>query len=279
MAMNFFETRPTRLNVQASIAPTVSLHSAVTPAAQVDPSVDGCLLGQQTKYRAGAFTWRADDRPAIVHEEGERSIQPLGGWSKRLVDIVIALVAMILASPVMLLVAILIRATGGAPAIFAQSRVGFNGKPFICYKFRTMVTNSEQALRDHLANNAQAAQEWKETRKLKHDPRITILGQMLRKSSLDELPQLINILRGDMSCVGPRPIMADELERYGLHANDYLRARPGLTGLWQVTGRNDTDYSQRVLLDSRYVRNWSLWGDLVILARTTVAVMRFDQTS
>jgi exopolysaccharide production protein ExoY len=278
MAMDFFETRPTRLNVQASISPTVSLHPAVAPSTQVDASVDG-LLADQPNYSVGTFTWRKDDRPASVHEESERPIQPLGGWSKRLVDIAIALVALILASPVMLLVVILIRATGRGPAVFAQSRIGFNGKPFVCYKFRTMVANADQALRDHLANNAQAAQEWKETRKLKRDPRITILGQMLRKSSLDELPQLVNILRGDMSCVGPRPIMADELDRYGPYANDYLKARPGLTGLWQVTGRNNTEYSQRVLLDSRYVRNWSLWGDLVILARTSIAIMRFDQTS
>jgi exopolysaccharide production protein ExoY len=249
MTMNLFETRPTGLNVQASIGSTVSLHAAVTPSVQVDPSL------------------------------GERPIQPLGGWSKRLIDIAIALVALVLASPVMLVIAVLIRVTAGRPVIFAHTRVGFNGKPFICYKFRTMVTNSEQALRDYLANSAQAAKEWKETRKLRRDPRITILGQMLRKSSLDELPQLFNILRGDMSCVGPRPIVADELEHYGPYANDYLKARPGLTGLWQVTGRNDTDYSQRVLLDSRYVRTWSLLVDLAILARTTVAVVRFDQTS
>lgn len=205
--------------------------------------------------------------------------RPLGGWPKRAADVVIALSALILAAPVMLIVALLIRATAGGPAIYSHSRVGFTGKPFNCYKFRSMVANADQVLHDHLAANPQAATEWEQNRKLKNDPRITLLGMMLRRSSLDELPQLFNILRGDMSCVGPRPIVTDELKRYGDHVGEYLRTRPGLTGLWQVTGRSTTDYASRVLLDSHYVRNWSLWADFVILMRTIVAVMKFDEAS
>jgi exopolysaccharide production protein ExoY len=194
-------------------------------------------------------------------------------------DVVIALIALVLAAPVMLVVAALIRVIGGGPALFSQSRVGFDGKPFACYKFRTMCINADQVLREYLARNPESAMEWESNRKLKRDPRVTFFGLMLRKSSLDELPQLFNILRGDMSCVGPRPIVADELQRYGACAGEYLRTRPGLTGLWQVTGRSDSDYSTRVALDSQYVRNWSLWADLVILLRTVFAVMRFDRAS
>lgn len=204
---------------------------------------------------------------------------PLGGWQKRMVDVTVALSALVLAAPVMLVVALLIRTTMGGPAIFAHSRVGFNGRPFNCYKFRSMVTNSDQVLREHLARNPEAAGEWEKSRKLRRDPRVTLLGQLLRKSSIDELPQLFNIIRGDMSCVGPRPIVTEELKRYGDHVGEYLRTRPGLTGLWQVTGRSSTDYADRVALDSQYVREWSTWVDLVILLRTVFAVMRVDQAS
>ena len=129
------------------------------------------------------------------------------------------------------------------------------------------------------ARDPQAARQWEEKRKLKDDPRVTFLGKLLRKSSLDELPQLFNVLRGEMSCVGPRPVVAAELSHYGSFAADYFAARPGITGLWQVTGRSGTDYPLRVALDSRYVRNWSLRADLAILFRTIFAVMRFDEAA
>jgi len=193
--------------------------------------------------------------------------------------VTVALVALVLAAPVMLIVALLIWVTDGGPAIFSHTRVGFNGKRFACYKFRTMVANSQQVLADYLANNPEAAKEWEQNWKFKNDPRITFLGRILRKSSLDELPQLINVLRGEMSCVGPRPVVPDELQRYGACAAEYLQARPGLTGLWQVTGRDAVDYASRVSIDSRYIRNWSVWADVVILVRTIFAVMKFDQAS
>ncbi|CAN7329418.1 sugar transferase [Mesorhizobium amorphae] len=196
-----------------------------------------------------------------------------------MMDVTVALVALALAAPVMLIVALLIWVTDGGPAIFSHTRVGFNGKRFACYKFRTMVANSQQVLADYLANNPEAAKEWEQNWKFKNDPRITFLGRILRKSSLDELPQLINVLRGEMSCVGPRPVVPDELQRYGACAAEYLQARPGLTGLWQVTGRDAVDYASRVSIDSRYIRNWSVWADVVILVRTIFAVMKFDQAS
>ncbi|PLP56703.1 sugar transferase [Mesorhizobium loti] len=194
-------------------------------------------------------------------------------------DIVIACPALILAAPVMILVGLLIKITAGGPAIFSHSRVGFGGKLFDCYKFRSMVANSDEVLKTYLDANPEARKEWGETHKIRNDPRVTFFGRMLRKSSLDELPQLINILRGDMSCVGPRPIVEDELRRYGEHQAEYLGTRPGLTGLWQVSGRSSLDYENRVALDSQYVRNWSIWLDLVILLRTVVAVMRVDRAS
>ncbi|MDX8455572.1 sugar transferase [Mesorhizobium sp. VK9D] len=196
-----------------------------------------------------------------------------------MMDVTVALVALVLAAPVMVVIALLVRLSDRGPAVFSHTRVGFGGKPFACYKFRTMVANSGQVLVDHLASNPEAAREWEQNWKLRHDPRITFLGHILRKSSLDELPQLINVLRGEMSCVGPRPVVPDELQRYGICAADYLKARPGLTGPWQVTGRDAMDYPSRVALDSRYVRNWSMWTDVVILGRTVFAVMKFDQAS
>lgn len=205
--------------------------------------------------------------------------RPLGGWPKRLVDIVVACTGLAVAWPIMAMVAIAVRLSDGGPAIYAHDRVGFGGRSFRCYKFRSMILDSDRMLEEHLARDPEAAREWEESRKLRNDPRVGPLGRVLRKSSLDELPQLYNILRGDMSCVGPRPIVAAELERYGPFLGYYLRSRPGLTGIWQVTGRSSTDYASRVSLDSQYVRTWSLWADLVILCRTAVAVIRTKEAA
>jgi exopolysaccharide production protein ExoY len=204
---------------------------------------------------------------------------PLGGVAKRAVDVAFALAAFILLSPLMLTIMGLVKMTMGGSIFFAHMRVGYGGRQFHCYKFRTMVADGEEILARHLAGDPQAAQEWRETRKLRNDPRVTFFGRLLRKSSLDELPQLINILRGEMSCVGPRPIVAHELQRYGAHAAEYLRARPGLTGIWQVSGRSTLDYADRVALDCHYVRNWSVWADLAIMGKTVFAVMKFDEAA
>jgi undecaprenyl-phosphate galactose phosphotransferase len=166
-----------------------------------------------------------------------------------------------------------IRATGG-PAIYGHTRIGRDGRKFVCYKFRTMVPDSERVLRDLLATNPDAAAEWEQNFKLKNDPRITRIGAFLRRTSLDELPQIWNVIRGDMSLVGPRPIVEAELERYGEGAWLYLQTRPGITGIWQVSGRNDTSYAERVSLDTWYVRNWSLWYDMVVLLKTIKIVFR-----
>ena len=182
-------------------------------------------------------------------------------------------------APIMILVAGLIRLLLGKPILFAQERVGFDGKSFICYKFRTMVRDADEVLDRHLLANPAAAEEWQETRKLKNDPRVTCLGNVLRKSSMDELPQLFNVLRGDMSLVGPRPVLPDEIARYGHHVGAYLRARPGLTGMWQATGRSSVGYIGRIARDCYYARHWSLGLDLLLVLKTIPALMDFDNTA
>lgn len=193
--------------------------------------------------------------------------------AKRVLDVVVSLTLLLLASPLLLAVALAVKSDGG-PLLFGHQRVGHNGRMFPCWKFRTMVPNAEAVLKDVLANDPVRAEEWRQTLKLKNDPRVTRFGDFLRRSSLDELPQLFNVLRGDMSLIGPRPVTTGELERYGDAQAYYLAVRPGITGLWQVSGRNDTSYGQRVLLDSWYVRNWSLRNDLLILLKTVPAVLR-----
>lgn len=174
---------------------------------------------------------------------------------------------------VFLILALLIRLNSDGPIFYRQTRVGFEGKKFSVWKFRTMVTNAEEVLSKHLEENSECYEEWKATFKLKDDPRVTSIGKILRRFSLDELPQLINILKGEMSLVGPRPIVKAELGLYGDKIHLYSRVKPGLTGLWQVSGRNDTTYHDRVRLDAYYVLNWSIWLDIFILQHTINTVI------
>ena len=194
---------------------------------------------------------------------------------KRCFDIVTSAILLTLLSPFFLFVAYMVKRDGGS-ATFGHERIGFNGKPFKCLKFRTMVMNSQEVLQELLENDPQARAEWDREFKLKNDPRITKIGHFLRKTSLDELPQLWNVLKGEMSLVGPRPVIDEELKRYGDDVLYYNLVKPGMSGLWQVTGRSDTDYATRVYLDSWYVKNWSLWYDIVILFKTVGVVVRGD---
>lgn len=196
----------------------------------------------------------------------------LSRLSKRIFDIVVSFLAITLTSVPMLAVALMVKFDGG-PAIFAHERVGRGGRRFRCLKFRSMAADSSALLEEHLENNIMARKEWLATRKLKDDPRVTLLGKFIRKTALDELPQLFNVLRGDMSLVGPRPVTSEELDRYGAAADLYLSVRPGMTGLWQVSGRNDLSYEQRVGLDAWYVNNWSPWHDTAIILKTFPALI------
>lgn len=185
----------------------------------------------------------------------------------------VAILLLVLLSPLMAILAFLIWRCDGAPVFFAHYRVGYEGRLFRCMKFRTMLRNSEQVLADLLQNDPQARAEWLRDHKLTNDPRVSRIGRFLRRTSLDELPQLLNVLRGEMNVVGPRPITVPELTRYGKARWHYLSARPGMTGLWQVSGRNDTTYEERVALDRLYVERRSFWFDLGILMKTPRAVL------
>jgi UDP-galactose-lipid carrier transferase len=194
---------------------------------------------------------------------------------KRVFDFFAAAFLLTIMSPLFAYVGYKVTRDGGS-AFYGHERVGRNGKKFKCYKFRSMIINSQEVLENLLAADPVAKAEWDKDFKLKNDPRITRIGQFLRKTSLDELPQLWNVLKGDMSLVGPRPIVQDELSRYGANKEYYLMTNPGMTGLWQVSGRSDTDYDRRVYLDVWYAKNWSLWYDIAILFKTINVVVHHD---
>jgi exopolysaccharide production protein ExoY len=198
--------------------------------------------------------------------------RPIGGIIKRAFDVVGAASGIVLLAPLFLMLAMLVKFSDGGRVFYGHRRIGRNGNVFYCLKFRTMVENGDEVLAAHFARNPESREEWLATRKLQNDPRVTRVGAVLRKLSLDELPQMFNILRGDMSIVGPRPVVKDELELYGPAADYYLKSRPGLTGLWQVSGRNDVSYGTRIAFDRHYVENWSFIFDLKIIAKTVPAV-------
>lgn len=191
----------------------------------------------------------------------------------RAFDIAVALAILLAILPLLVLLVMVLLASDPGPVLFAHRRVGREGRPFRCLKFRSMYCNGDTLLRDHLASNPEAMQEWRDTQKLRADPRVTPVGAFMRRLSLDEFPQLINVLRGEMSIVGPRPITDAEISRYGRYFAHYCRVRPGLTGLWQTSGRNDTSYRRRVAMDVSYVERKSLALDWWLLCRTIPAVV------
>jgi exopolysaccharide production protein ExoY len=201
---------------------------------------------------------------------------PVGTRPKRIVDIVLALSGILLLAPLFAICYLLTVATSPGPAFFRHRRVGFGGKHFDCLKFRTMLTDAPERLRQLLESDPVAAAEWASSRKLRRDPRVTAIGAILRKSSLDELPQLFNVLRGEMSIVGPRPITDEELVRYTTSVGAYLACRPGITGLWQVSGRSTTTYEKRVACDAFYAQNWSIALDAKILIVTIPALLESE---
>jgi Undecaprenyl-phosphate galactose phosphotransferase WbaP len=210
---------------------------------------------------------------AAAIEVSNRLAHPVQQCLKRCTDVAVTSLIAALVLPSLTIIALLIRLESCGPALYGHTRIGRNGRRFKVWKFRSMVTNGDAVLQQYLATNPRAAAEWASTQKLRRDPRITRIGTILRKTSLDELPQLWNILRGDMSLVGPRPVVQAELSRYSEAIDLYTRVRPGLTGLWQVSGRNNTTYEERVQLDSYYVRNWSFWLDIYVLAKTVRVVL------
>ena len=199
--------------------------------------------------------------------------KPFNRFVKRTFDLAVGLVIFVFVFPLLFTIALAIKLDSPGPVLFSHWRIGCRGKRFTCYKFRTMVANAEDTLAALLKKNPHLQQEWKNHYKLKSDPRVTRLGDFLRRTSLDELPQLINVLKGEMSLVGPRPITEKEVPHFDCYIGDYYLVHPGITGLWQVSGRAEMDYQRRTRLESWYVRNWSLWLDITLLIRTVGVVL------
>lgn len=193
--------------------------------------------------------------------------------TKRSIDIIVSSLAILFISPLMALIAIAIRLQDGEKSLFVQERIGYAGKTFRCFKFRTMISDADERLSKVLENDPAARAEWEAMRKLTDDPRITWLGHLLRKTSLDELPQLFNVLRGDMALVGPRPIVDAEIALYADDYISYSSVKPGISGLWQISGRSDIDFKRRVQFDKQYNEEWSVLFDLEIMIRTIPALL------
>jgi Undecaprenyl-phosphate galactose phosphotransferase WbaP len=223
---------------------------------------------------AAGFNFPESPARTALSRSARRAEMPTGAAAvaKRLLDVIGAVILGLVFSPLILVIVLLMR-KGDGSVIYRHRRVGRGGRMFSCLKFRTMIPNAEQVLSELLETHPELKAEWVRDHKLRHDPRVTRLGRFLRRTSLDELPQLVNVLRGEMSLVGPRPVIREELLRYGRSVDIYLAAKPGITGLWQVTGRNNTDYRRRVVLDTYYVRNQNLLLDIFILAKTTGVVL------
>ena len=233
----------------------------------VIPSVPGvastAVVGRDLAYTFGL-------------EVKQNLLDPWNKKAKRTLDLFGVVMGGLLISPLLLAIAALIKLDSPGPVFYKQIRLGTGGRYFSCWKFRTMYVDSERLLTELLRSKPDLRVEWEKFHKLRVDPRITPIGHFLRKSSLDELPQLWNVLRGEMSLIGPRPIVDTETSKYKGAYKLYLRVKPGMSGLWQVSGRSNTSYQERVELDTYYVRNWSIWLDLVILARTVGTVI-FNQ--
>ena len=210
----------------------------------------------------------------IALETHQKLLDPVRQRFKRCLDFLLSCLALIFALPVWLVIAVLIKREDNGPVFYRQPRIGKRGKTINIFKFRTMAPDADKALADYLAANPDLAEEWQANQKLERDPRITKIGAFIRRTSLDELPQLWNVLRGDLSLVGPRPIVTNEIAKYGDAYDLYCRVRPGLTGLWQVSGRSRLSYTRRVELDTYYIRNWSVWFDIYIMARTPGALLQ-----
>jgi exopolysaccharide production protein ExoY len=222
--------------------------------------------------------FRRRSRRAAVRRSYRVSVYPERGRPSRFdptraIDIVVALAALLFTLPLFLVIAAAVWLVDGGPVIFSHRRMGKGGNPFFCFKFRSMVVDSNARLQALLDVDPETRREWAANQKLRRDPRITPIGSFLRKSSLDELPQLINVLRGEMSIVGPRPIVENEIVRYGRAYRNYCQVRPGITGLWQVSGRNNTSYRRRVALDRLYARSKCIAVDASIIVRTIPAVV------
>ncbi len=250
---------------RAKLVEVVENAMKIAPVVKMLPDLYGVVsVGVKTYDLDGMLLLEMEDRLALRKN----------AFMKRTFDIICSLSAILFLSPLFGLIMALIRLDSQGPIFFGHKRLGKSGRHFTCYKFRTMLPNAQEILDELLENDPEARAQWDKDFKLKDDPRITKIGHFLRKTSLDELPQIWNVLKGDMSLVGPRPIVDEEVERYRDKSRYFFRVTPGITGLWQVSGRNDVDYDERVILDEYYAKNWSLWLDIELLMRTFGAVVK-----
>lgn len=249
---------------RAELLALLESHASTFPHIFIIPDLDGL----------SSLGIHAHDLCRMLTLEVRKSLLlPGPRLAKQLIDITLTLLLGLACLPLIALIVLLIKLESPGPAFYAQRRIGRRQSVFRVWKFRSMVMNADAVLQEHLASHPEAAREWERDHKLRKDPRVTRVGRILRKTSLDELPQLWNVLRGQMSLVGPRPIVDDEIARYAAGFSLYTQVLPGLTGMWQVSGRNDTTYTERVALDMYYVRNWSPWLDIYLLARTVKVVV------
>jgi exopolysaccharide production protein ExoY len=237
------------------------------------------IFTSDISYREEAFRAGGFNEPLIAEAvEVIHSDLPIASFRYRvlkpLLDLVIVFLALPIAVPLGFFVAGLIRLTSKGSALYRHRRIGQYQQPLYVWKFRTMYKDSEELLEQHLSSNPEAREEWARTQKLRDDPRVTPIGRVLRKTSLDEIPQLLNVLAGDMSIVGPRPIVDEERGKYGKHFFTCSHALPGITGLWQVSGRCDLDYPERVMLDVQYVQKWNLRMEMKILFKTAYVILQ-----
>jgi lipopolysaccharide/colanic/teichoic acid biosynthesis glycosyltransferase len=232
----------------------------------LNPEPDKAINGLVSSGFHGFWQSRRGDDPPAISRDG----WPLYGQSKRLIDILASSLLIVALFPLFPAIAVLVKATTPGPIIFRQRRFGYSGRIFWCYKFRTMVADAEE----QLEQNAELSERFRENSKIKADPRVTRLGWLLRRTSLDELPQLFNVLRGDISLIGPRPLLMVERVKYGVNTPKLFSVKPGLSGYWQVYGRSDTTYEQRIAMDMSYIDNRSLWLDLKLMVLTAFVVLR-----
>jgi Undecaprenyl-phosphate galactose phosphotransferase WbaP len=269
--------------LQASGIQTAILIAPEVPASLQDEIVDGGRFGFKRLILISDLRWIGSLGVIPYDLEGFLGLEIRQNLFsrrerilKRILDLALVIVLVVVALPLLFLISLLVWLDSPGKVFYTHKRVGIGGRDIKVWKFRTMVPNAEQVLNEYLNSHPELRSEWEATHKLKDDPRVTRIGRILRKLSLDELPQIWNVLKGEMSLVGPRPIVTEEIKRYGQGYKLYQRVRPGLTGLWQVSGRNDVSYETRVRFDKYYVRNWSIWLDIYILLRTIWVVLRSD---
>jgi Undecaprenyl-phosphate galactose phosphotransferase WbaP len=200
--------------------------------------------------------------------------KPISLLWKRCIDLLLLLISSPITIPVTVFIALIVKITSPGPIFYGHKRIGKNGREFKCWKFRSMVIDADKQLEKILAENPEMRAEWEKDRKFTNDPRVTKIGKILRKTSIDEIPQFFNILTGEMSFIGPRPVTEPELAKYGKKSDFILSVQPGLSGMWQISGRSDTGYEERVTLDSYYIQNWSVWLDIWIIIKTVYVVLR-----